>query len=129
MAEEMILEIEVTCLPPLSVRGHTLDVVMVPFTGKARGPYFSGRVVGTGVDTQKYQKDGTGFLSARYMLEGADAAGTPCRVFIENQGSGEWRPRLVTDSPLLASWEEEGARATVDPAPGGVLVRIYKEVK
>ena len=122
-----LLQINVTCLPVQEVKGHTLDIVMVPFTGEAHGSGFNGHVIGTGVDTQKYDKNGRGVLSARYMLEGHDAAGQKCRIFIENEGTGEWHPRIVTDSELLADWETAVLSATVDPAEGGVTVRIYKE--
>ena len=127
MDSECILEIDVTCLPAYAVKGHTMDVVMIPFTGEAHGPYFTGRVLGTGCDTQKYGKDGRGRLSARYMLEGRDAAGAECRVFIENEGEGEWHPKLVTDSECLKAWEETPLRATVEPAENGVTVRIFRD--
>lgn len=104
MQEELLMEIRVRCDGPVSVKGTEKQIVMIPFTGEASGPYFNGRVVGTGVDTQTIGKDGKAFLSARYMLEGDDAAGSSCRIFVENQGSWEtgFTPKVVTDSPLLA---------------------------
>ena len=125
--EELILKIDVTCLPVFAVKGQNRDVVMVPFTAAASGPYFTGATIGPCVDTQKYEKDGKGFLSARYMLEGVDASGQKCRIFIENQGFGEWHPALVTDSALLGPWETAELRATVDPALEGVTVRVYRK--
>ena len=126
MAEETVLTIHVTCEAPLDVRGGRLDIRMIPFGGTCEGPYFSGRVIGTGVDTQKIRKDGSLVLSARYMLEGRDADGTPCRVFIVNQTDPEigFRPLVVTDSPRLRFLEEGPLRATVEPAPGGVTVTV-----
>ena len=126
--EEMLLEIRAKCHDALSVKGFARDIVMIPFDGEAAGPLFHGRIVGPGVDTQKIGKDGKPLLSARYMLEGEDAAGTPCRIFIENQGSWEtgFRPMIVTDSPLLKDWETAALSATVEGAPGGVTVRIFR---
>ena len=126
--DELLLEIAVLCEEPCSVRGNDTTVVMIPFTGTADSPCFKGRTVGTGVDTQKIGSDGSFMLSARYMLEGADAAGSPCRIFIENQGSAQagFIPRIVTDSPLLKDWETADLYSTVDGAPGGVTVRIYR---
>ena len=68
-------------------------------------------------------------LSARYMLEGTDAAGNACRIFIENQGSWQegFTPRIVTDSSLLKELETAELTATVDGIPGGVLVRIFRK--
>ena len=128
MAEELLLEIKVACDPALTVQGHTRDIVMIPFTGTASGPYFTGKIIGTGVDTQKVPKDGASALSARYMLEGTDKAGNACRIFIENEGTwgGEFRPTVVTDSPLLAEWEQLPLAATVTGIPGGVQVRISR---
>lgn len=127
MKEEMILEIRVRCLEALTVKGHSLDVCMIPFTGRCDGPYFTGSVLGAGVDTQKIPHGGAARLSARYLLEGTDYTGAPCRIFIENQtdDAGALRPMIVTDSDALAPWEQSALRSTVDPAPGGVTVRIY----
>ena len=127
--EELLMEICVECGETVSVRGQETTVVMIPFTGTTEGPYFKGKTVGTGVDTQRIGEDGIARLSARYMLEGTDAAGNACRIFIENEGSGQegFTPRIVTDSPLLKDWETADLGATVDEIPGGVLVRIFRK--
>ena len=126
---ELLLEITVACEEPVSVKGQETTVVMIPFTGTTEGPYFRGKTVGTGVDTQRIGQDGETRLSARYMLEGQDAAGNACRIFIENQGGWEngFTPRIVTDSPLLKDWETADLGATVEGIPGGVLVRIFRK--
>lgn len=130
MSEELLLEIRVTLLEPFSVKGACDRVVMIPFTGEAKGKLFSGKTLGWGVDTQHIRPDGKAVLSARYMLEGTDADGSNCRIFIENSGSFEqgFRPQLVTDSPILAAWEKARTRAEVSPVPGGVTVRIFGKV-
>ena len=126
---ELLMEIRVECGEAASVRGQETTIVMIPFTGITEGPYFRGKTVGTGVDTQRIGQDGKPRLSARYMLEGQDAAGNACRIFIENQGSWEdgFTPRIVTDSPLLKDWETADLGATVEGIPGGVLVRIFRK--
>ncbi|MBR0227239.1 MAG: DUF3237 family protein [Clostridia bacterium] len=129
MNGEMLLEIQVKLLPSQRVNGSTRDILMIPFTGVAGGPWFTGQVIGPGVDTQNISKDGKAALSARYMLEGTDKNGQRCRIFIENQGSFDsgFKPTVVTDSVLLADWEKAELSATVEGAPGGVLVRIFRE--
>ena len=129
MNGEPLLEIRVRLLDALHVKGATRDIAMLPFTGTAGGPWFTGSVIGQGVDTQKIGKDGKAVLSARYMLEGTDKSGRKCRIFIENQGSFDtgFRPVIVTDSALLASWETMPLSASVESAPGGVLVRVFRE--
>ena len=131
MCGELILTIHVLCTGTEAVKGHGEDVVMVPFTGRAEGPCFTGETVGPGVDTQRIAKDGTVRLSARYMLAGKDSAGNACRLFIENQSGedGVLRPRIVTDSPMLAAWEDARLRSAVEGATGGVTVRIWRETE
>ena len=132
--EELLIQINVTCTGAEAVDGHNKKVVMVEFFGDASGKNFSGKVIGTGVDTQKYPKnaDGTfienaGTLSARYMLEGKDYTGNNCRIFIENNaGPDGWVPAITTDSNALADWETFKLRSTVEPTDKGVLVSIFK---
>ncbi len=128
MRDELLTEIRVICYEPVTVTGKKGKIVMIPFGGEASGEYFNGKVIGTGVDTQKISSDGKLVLSARYMLEGTDAAGNACRIFVENQGNWDrgFIPSIVTDSPLLAGWEDADLYATVDGIPGGVLVKIWK---
>lgn len=126
---EPILTINVECGEPSCVAGYRTDIVMIPFTAAASGRFFTGKTVGTGVDTQKIAKGGEAFLSARYMLEGEDYAGNRCRVFIENQGNARdgYRPMLVTDSPVLTDWECAEFLSVIEPAAGGVIIKIFKE--
>ena len=126
--DELLMEIRVTCREPVSVSGANRTIVMIPFTGEATGPYFTGHVTGPGVDTQTIDPDGRVMLSARYMLEGTDAAGNACRVFVENQGNpeGGLTPSIVTDSPVMARLETADLYATADGIPGGVLIRLLE---
>ena len=124
---ELLLEIHVTCREAVSVEGGSRKIVMVPFDGQAEGPLFTGRIIGTGVDTQTIE-NGRITLSARYMMEGKDAEENSCRIFVENQGNGEsgFHPMIVTDSALLREWETAELSATVEGAPGGVTDRNYR---
>ena len=128
-SETLLLEITVSCQEPVSVKGQRTTVIMIPFTGTADGPFFKGRTAGTGVDTQKIGPDGRFLLSARYMLEGTDAAGNACRIFVENQGNEQegFVPRIVTDSPVLKHWEDAELYSTIEGIPGGVMVRVYQK--
>ena len=128
MQNRMLMEIRVRCMEPVGVEGKKKKIVMIPFTGEASGPYFSGKVTGTGVDTQRIDPEGNVTLSARYMLEGKDSSGNACRVFIENEGSRDtgFRPTIVTDSPVLAEFEGIPMTAEIEDIEGGVMVRIYR---
>ena len=124
-----LLTIKVACQEAYSVQGQRYRVCMIPFTGEAVGEYFRGRILGTGVDTQRFQEGMPEQLSARYMLEGKDYTGADCRIFIENSlhDNEGWHPMIVTDSKALAKWEEMDLIAAVDGIEGGVLVRIFKK--
>lgn len=128
MTDELILTVHVECMEAAAVSGHTKDIVMIPFTGTAEGPYFTGNIIGTGTDTQEITKDGRCRLSARYMLEGRDSAGKACRLFIENENreDGRLRPLIVTDSVVLAEWETSPLYAEIEPDGNNVTIRIYK---
>ena len=102
---------------------------MLPFTGSAEGDCFTGEIIGTGVDTQKIEKDQLVSLSARYMLEGKDYTGKECKIFIENNGSSldNCIPTLVTDSEALAAWQQADLVSRVMPAEKGVTVQIWEK--
>lgn len=126
---ELLMEIDIRIKGSQFVAGHTRDICMIEFDGTATGSYFNGEVIGTGVDTQKIEKTKEMVLSARYMLEGKDADGNDCRIFIENNGSDfdNCKPTVYTNSPLLADWETSDLLAKVIPQEGGVKIQIYKK--
>ena len=129
---EEILTITVHCLPARVVTGRKHTICMIPFTGEAAGPYFTGEVLGQGVDTQRYPAGGgPGTLSARYMLEGRDYTGAACRIFIENNGSDleHCTPTIITDSQALSHWENAPLSARVVPREEVVEVHIYLDTR
>lgn len=123
---ELIMTINVTTYEAQVLEGKSSRVVMIPFDGEATGEYFTGKILGNGVDTQIAAKDSFS-LSARYMLEGTDRAGKSCRIFIENNGSSleNCRPKIHTDSEELAFLEKAELKAVVECVENGVVVRIY----
>ncbi len=125
---ELLMEIDIRIKGSQFVAGHTRDICMIEFDGTATGPYFNGKVIGTGVDTQKIEKTKEMALSARYMLDGKDSVGNECRMFIENNGSDfdNCKPTVYTNSPVLADWETTDLTAKVIPKEGGVTIQIYR---
>ncbi len=79
-----ILRIKVNVTDSITVEGHAQKAVMLPFTGTCESSLFSGKILPSGVDTQRIEKDGRCAMSARYALEGIDCGGKACRLFIEN---------------------------------------------
>lgn len=130
---EEILRVLVKLEETMVVEGCAQDAIMIAFSGEAGGPYFHGRVLPHGVDTQKRPKGEKARLSARYMLEGEDDRGEKCRMFIENNGMEDadgvlrTRPMILTDSASLAWMEQAALTGTVEGADDGVVIRIYAE--
>ena len=60
------------------------------------------------------------------MLEGKDATGTPCRIFIESEGNEKtgFHPVIVTDSEYPSDWETTPLVATVEGTENGVMITI-----
>lgn len=123
---ELIVTINVTTYEAQMLEGRNSRVVMIPFSCEAVGKYFTGKSVADGVDTQITTADSFS-LSARYMLEGTDRYGKPCRLFIENNGTSlnNCVPKLYTDSDELAFLETANLTADVECVENGVVVRIY----
>lgn len=129
---EEVLQVTVRLEETGEVEGTTGSVRMIAFTGEADGPYFKGKILPHGVDTQK-AADGSLQLSARYMLEGTDCTGAPCRLFIENNGFENRRgirttPQVYTDSQALAWMEKAALTGSVEGCGANqVRIRIWKQ--
>lgn len=125
---KLLLTVHVKIIDSCAVNNGTNGVVMIPFNGCAESDFFTGEIVGTGVDTQKIQENQLISLSARYMLAGKDYTGKECKIFIENNGSSleNCVPTIVTDSEVLAWWQQAELVSRVTPTEGGVLVRIFE---
>ena len=117
---------------------HTLhsargQVNMITFGGRCDCDFFHGEILPGGVDTQMYLAGAPGRLSARYMLAGTDASGTPTRLFIENNGEYDadgqctTRPRILTDNPALTWLEQTPLTGRIAGREGGVTILMYKE--
>lgn len=131
MAQE-VLTIDVKLTGNYQVEGSARRAIMLTFTGSVDCPLFTGRILPGGVDTQTIQP-GLQTLSARYMLEGKDADGNPCRIFIENNGSVtdssqpmRTTPKIITDSPNLQWLEHAFLYGTIEPnGENAVLIHIF----
>jgi len=136
MADKLILEIHVTMdMKDCSfLKGPAGEVVMIPFGGTAEGEIFKGTVRPGGVDCQRVNLAGVRHMSARYLLDGVDSAGEPCRIFIENNGWFETQsmpfrtvPTFITDSRTLAPYLHSSRfRGEGHPDDGGVLIKFYE---
>lgn len=121
-----ILTILISIMGMSHVEAGGEAVNMIPFGGEAVGPYFQGKVLPGGVDTQM-----KGNLSARYMLEGTDCDGQPCKIFIENNGKfGEpyTHPTILTDSKALSFLNGAELLGKLDGGADGLTIRISSVV-
>ncbi len=128
---EDVLSIDIKINHTEEVISSPVSARIVSFTGCCNSLLFKGEIVHEGADTQIITETATS-LSARYILKGTDFKGTPCSIFIENNGTslsdGEiiTTPKILTDSPALKFLEEAKLTGTIIPADGGVKVIIKK---
>ena len=120
------------------VKNSDITVNFINFDGFCESPFFKGKIVEGGVDTQKFEKGKTGTLSARYILKGKDNNGKDTSIFIENNGifnqdgSITTSPVIVTDNEDLQnkfSGKLSGKVVSVDtPEHDQVLIEIYSTI-
>jgi hypothetical protein len=137
MHDKLILEVAVEIDPAQvsQLKGPAGEVLMIPFSGTAKGEIFNGRILPGGVDTQTVDQNGVRHMSARYMLEGINKNGEQCRIYIDNNGwfPGEMTmpfktiPTFFTDSKILAVYLHcNKFRAEGHPRPGGVTIKVFE---
>lgn len=123
-----VMTLYIDCYDFITVEGTDKKVCQILFDGKAKGDYFIGRVLPGGVDTQLINADGSGTLSARYILEGYDRSGQQCRIFVENNAllncSGT-KPTIITDSVELKWLETASLYGNLDTSNGNVIIDIF----
>lgn len=128
-----LLTIHITVEGCDTLKSDRGQINMIRFGGFCDCECFKGKVLPGGVDTQMYLTGEAGRLSARYMLEGEDAAGNPARLFIENNGifgeDGECitRPVILTDAESLRWLCETPLRGTITGWEQGVIIHFWKD--
>lgn len=137
MNMEEVLTVHVQLNKTMELENKIGDsVVMITFSGTATGKYFEGKVLEGGVDTQIIGRHGDHHtLSARYMIEGTDFTGTPCKIFIENNGTAKSNkegilfrtyPKIITNSEALAFLDNDILVAEGIPQETGIDIKIYR---
>ncbi len=137
MNDKLIFEINVEIDPARVSRVNSPvgEVVLIPFNGTVTGELFQGRILPGGVDVQTVDQNGVRHMSARYLLEGTDKTGRPCRIFVDNNGwfSGEMVmpfktiPTFRTDSLVLADYlHRNNFRAEGHPREGGLIIKVFE---
>ena len=111
-------------------------ITMLPFTGYVESELFTGRILPGGVDVQITNAAGIRHMCARYMFEGTDSAGKPCRLFVDNNGYFEPNrepapffstcPTFYTDSEELGKYlHQRRFRAEGHGTKEGVNILIF----
>ena len=90
---------------------------MIHFGASGEFENFNGKTVRDSVDTRLNFPDQVQSLSARYILEGTDKNGNPCRIYVENNGIDDngmvTEPTIITDCPEYAWIESAPLHGTV----------------
>ncbi|MCR4658446.1 MAG: DUF3237 family protein [Lachnospiraceae bacterium] len=100
------------------------------FDGRAEGEAFNGKILPGGVDTQIEYPDGSGSLSARYMLEGTDGEGALCHMYIDNSaalGEETTHPKILSDSRFLRRLKDVKLKGRMINDDDGLRIIIKAE--
>jgi hypothetical protein len=119
------------------VKSPKATVNFISFDGFCEAPFFTGKIIEGGVDTQKFVEGQTGTLSARYILKGKDNKGKDTSIFIENNGifnedgTITTSPWIITDNDDLRGLFERPLSGKVipqdTPEHNQVLIEIYSD--
>ena len=143
MEKKLIMKVHVKINPQdISVlNGKAGDVVMIPFSGTVEGEIFNGVVRPGGVDVQRTNLSKIRHMCARYMLEGTDNTGAPCKIFVDNNGwfddelppsEGGFKtvPTFLTDSEAMAPYLHSNKFIGIGTPEGtGVLISLYEVIE
>lgn len=114
---------------------ETGRAVIIPFDATVKSELFTGKTLPGAADVQVTNAAGIRHMCAKYMFEGVDYTGTPCKLFVCNDGFFEpnSRPRpfhacphFMTDSCTLADYlHQEIFRAEGIQEDDCLHIRIY----
>jgi len=131
----LVISVEIDAAQVSQLKSSAGEVTMIPFSGIVTGELFHGKILPGGVDTQTVDRNGVRHMSARYMLEGIDKAGEPCRIYIENNGwfpsdmvmPFKTIPTFYTDSKALAEYLHSNKfRTEGHSRKGGVTIKVFE---
>ena len=128
-----LMRIRIQLNETLALDSPSAGVRMLPFTGTAKSKLFTGKVLPGGVDTQVFPEADRGSLHARYMLEGKDFTGKPCKLFIDNRAMMQkgaetvTYPRIYTDSEALRYLETADLTGSLDFSDDGLTIVIHSQ--
>lgn len=135
----MIFHITITGSDVSHMEAGSGSAVIIPFTGYVESDLFTGRVLPGAADVQTVNAAGVRHMCAKYMFEGMDYTGSPCKLFVENNGyfergstqvPFEATPTFLTDSEALAPYFHTARfRAEGHGTPEGVDIRIFDVLK
>ena len=114
------------------VKGSTGTSTMIHFTCKGECENFNGQGIKgfDFVDTRHKIPGRVETLSARYILEGTDKNGNPCKIYVENNGVDDngmvTEPTIITDCPDYGWIETAPLRGTVSWEKG-LTIHVWAE--
>lgn len=125
---EEILNIDVHIHDVKEEKAGDMTEVRIYFGGSCSTPYFNGKIIGEGVDVQKYRKDEQISICADYTLSGYDQDGRKCKLHIVNTRDGaRFSPKIETDSVALKFLSNQRCTAVLEGFEGGLTVRVFAE--
>lgn len=118
---------------------ETGRVAIIPFDATVESDLFTGKTLPGAADVQVTNAAGIRHMCAKYMFEGVDYTGVPCKLFVCNEGFFEPEsrpkpfhacPRFMTDSQALTDYLHRAIfRAEGESGDDGLHIRIYEVSK
>lgn len=133
----MTFKIHVDQSQTSEVTGPFGGAFFIPFTGEVKSDLFSGKTLPGAADIQTENLAGSRHMCAKYLFEGQDADGNPCKLFVENNGYMNEanrqdpffraQPTFITDSLRLGEYLcQNRFRSEVQgTGPESLDIRIY----
>ena len=69
-----------------TLQGPWGGVTFIPFEASVESSLFTGKTLPGAADVQTENRAGVRHLCAKYMFDGKDGSGNPCRLFVQNDG-------------------------------------------
>lgn len=113
----------------------TGKATIIPFDGWVKSELFTGKLLPGAADVQFTNASGIRHMCAQYMFEGTDSSGSPCKLFVSNNGYFEPNhqpgpfqtcPTFLTDSEVLGEYLHQARfRTEGKTEEDGLHIRVY----
>lgn len=123
----LLMDVDVTVTNCVTKKNGKMKHLSIPFTGFAKGTYFSG-VIRDGVTDEQDWKQGKAIhCRADYEIDGKDYQNNSCTIHVVNEKKLKqaWKPTIEVHGGVLEVLNNQDCTAVVEPRAQGPVVHIY----